>query len=161
MRVEPESGGITLRGGTTCDRLFIDALAAQAFGSYGDYSGVLPEWLTDPQVQTVLAEDGRGRPLGFAMLAARPSRRLSLGFGGELLAIAVLPDERRRGIGRRLLEDVECRARTAKMRELRLSTAASNVVARRLYASRGFAVRAQVVRFYPSGQSALEMSKRL
>ena len=49
----------------------------------------------------------------------------------------------------------------AKMRELRLSTASTNLVARRLYASLGFAVRTHYIRFYPSGQSALEMAKRL
>jgi ribosomal protein S18 acetylase RimI-like enzyme len=47
------------------------------------------------------------------------------------------------------------------MRELRLSTASTNLVARRLYASLGFAVRTHYIRFYPSGQSALEMAKRL
>jgi hypothetical protein len=34
-------------------------------------------------------------------------------------------------------------------------------VARRLYASCGFAVLSHYTRFYPSGQSALEMAKRL
>jgi len=153
--------GIVLRAGTPRDLAFVNALAARAFRHYGDYSGVLPGWLADPEVQTVLAEDGSERPVGFAMLARRPPRRFSLGRGGELLAIAVVDDQRRRGIGRRLVEEVERRARAAKMREIRLSTAATNLVARRLYASLGFAVLAHYMRFYPSGQSALEMAKRL
>jgi ribosomal protein S18 acetylase RimI-like enzyme len=150
-----------LRPATVLDLPFVNGLAAQAFGAYGDYSGVLPAWLADPRVQTVLAEDERARPLGFAMLAPRPPRRITLALGGELLAIAVVGHRRRRGIGRLLLEEVERRARAARMRELRLSTAATNLVARRLYASLGFAVLTQYVRFYPSGQSALEMAKRL
>ena len=154
-------GVVLLRGATATDRAFIDALAAQAFGTYGDYSGVLPEWLGDPRVQTVVADGAGGRSLGFAMLALQRSRRPALGRGGELLAIAVVAEARRCGIGRHLLDEVERRARAAHLRELRLSTAATNVGARRLYASRGFAVRAQVLRFYPSGQSALEMTKRL
>ena len=157
----PPGCGVVLRPGTTQDLPFVNTLAAQAFVAYGDYSGVLPAWLADPGVQTVLAEDEQARPLGFAMLAPRPPRRLTLAVGGELLAIAVVGDRRRRGIGRLLVEEVERRARAARMRELRLSTAATNLVARRLYASLGFAVLTQYVRFYPSGQSALEMAKRL
>ena len=160
MRTPPVVRAIVVRAATAADRVFVHALADQAFGAYGDYSGVLPEWLTDPRVATVLADDVGGRPLGFAMLGLRGFRRPPVG-RGELLAIAVVADERRRGIGRRLLEEVERRARAAHMRELRLSTAATNLGARRLYASRGFAVRAQILRFYPSGQSALEMAKRL
>lgn len=152
---------IALRDGRTSDLDFVSALSQHAFGRYGDYSGVLLDWLTNPAVQTVLAEEPNSRPIGFAMLGARPPRRLTLHFGGELLAVAVVADRRREGIGRMLMLEVERRARTAKMRELRLSTAATNLVARRLYASLGFAVLTHYVRFYPSGQSALEMAKRL
>jgi ribosomal protein S18 acetylase RimI-like enzyme len=150
-----------IRNGCVDDVSFVNALSQQVFGRYGDYSGVLPSWLADPAVQTILAEDADGRPLGFAMLGVRPPRRLVLLSGGELLAIAVVADRRGQGIGRLLVLEIERRARAAQMRELRLSTAATNLVARRLYASCGFAVLSHYVRFYPSGQSALEMAKRL
>jgi ribosomal protein S18 acetylase RimI-like enzyme len=150
-----------IRDGCPGDVGFVSGLSQQVFGRYGDYSGVLPGWLADPAVQTVLAEDADGRPLGFAMLGARPPRRFIPVVGGELLAIAVVADRRREGIGRRLVLEIERRARAAQMRELRLSTAATNLVARRLYASCGFAVLSHYTRFYPSGQSALEMAKRL
>jgi ribosomal protein S18 acetylase RimI-like enzyme len=152
---------LALRDATNADLLFVSDLSRQAFGRYGDYSGVLPDWLADPCVQTILAEEPCGRQVGFAMLGARPPRRLTFDVGGELLAIAVIVECRREGIGRLLVQEIERRARAAKMRELRLSTAATNLVARRLYASLGFAVLAHYVRFYPSGQSALEMAKRL
>lgn len=152
---------VTLRDGRASDLEFVSTLSQQVFGHYGDYSGVLPDWLANPTVQTVLAEDPDGRPVGFAMLGARPPRRLTLHFGGELLAVAVVADRRRAGVGRMLVLEVERRARAAQMRELRLSTAATNLIARRLYASLGFAVLTRYARFYPSGQSALEMAKRL
>ncbi len=152
---------IALRDAGTADLQFLSALSQQAFAHYGDYSGVLPDWLASPAVQTVVAEDRDGRPVGFAMLGVRPPRRLVMHLGGELLAIAVVAERRREGIGRLLLLEIERRARAAKMRELRLSTAATNLVARRLYASAGFAVQTRYARFYPSGQSALEMAKRL
>ena len=152
---------IALRDGGAADLEFVSALSQQVFGHYGDYSGILPEWLANPAVQTILAEDGDRRRVGFAMLGMRPPRRLTLYAGGELLAVAVVAERRRQGIGRLLVLEIERRARAAKMRELRLSTAATNLVARRLYASLGFAVLTQYARFYPSGQSALEMAKRL
>ncbi len=152
---------LAIRDAGNDDAGFVSALSRQVFGRYGDYSGVLPNWLADPTVQTVLAEDPDRRPLGFAMLAARRLRRLTLIAGGEVLALAVVSDRRREGIGRLLLNEIERRARAARMGELRLSTAAANLVARRLYASCGFAVLPHYTRFYPSGQSALEMAKRL
>jgi len=152
---------IALRDAAAADVDFVSALSRDAFARYGDYSGVLPDWLADPAVQTVVAADAEGVPVGFAMLGARPPRRLALHFGGELLAVAVVPARRREGIGRLLVVEVERRARAAKMRELRLNTASTNLVARRLYTSLGFAVLTHYARFYPSGQSALEMAKRL
>jgi ribosomal protein S18 acetylase RimI-like enzyme len=152
---------IALRNGDASDLEFVNALSHQAFGHYGDYSGILPDWLADPSVQTILAEEPGGRPVGFAMLGVRAPRRRALQRGGELLAVAVVADRRRRGVGRRLVVEIERRARAAKLHELRLSTASTNLVARRLYASLGFAVVAHYTRFYPSGLSALEMGKRL
>lgn len=155
------NAAIALRAATPDDLPFVGTLCRQAFERYGDYSGVLPAWLADPGVQTVVAEEASRRSVGFAMLGTRCEPRIAAAFGGEILAVAVVADCRRRGIGRLLVREIERRARAARMRELRLSTAATNLIARRLYASLGFAVLAQYGRFYPAGQSALEMAKRL
>jgi ribosomal-protein-alanine N-acetyltransferase len=155
------SADVALRPATADDLPFVSALCRQAFERYGDYSGVLRTWLADPRVQTVLAEETSGRAVGFVMLAAQTLERFAGVIGGEILALAVVADRRRRGIGRMLLAEIERRARAQRMRELRLSTAATNLVARRLYASLGFAVLSHYARFYPAGQSALEMTKRL
>ena len=157
----PAATPIALRAGTPRDLDFVQGLSQQAFAGYGDYSAVLPDWLADPAVQTVLAEERAGRAVGFAMLGHSPVRRFSMTSRGELLAIAVVADRRHHGIGRLLLEEIERRARAANMREIRLSTAETNVVARHLYGSQGFAVLAHSRRSYPSGQSALEMAKQL
>jgi [ribosomal protein S18]-alanine N-acetyltransferase len=151
---------VAVRPARLADVEFVCTLARQAFSAYGDYSGVLPAWLRDPTVRTMLAED-EGALVGFAMLRPRRGRRLSGPRGGELLALAVVPERRQQGIGRVLLAEIERCARAARMRELRLSTATTNVVARHLYASAGFAAVAYDRRSYPSGHVALEMAKLL
>ncbi len=85
------------------DVTFVRALSAEAFGSYGDYSGVLPAWLGDPAVQTLLAELPGEGAVGFAMLGPRRWRPITAVPCGELLALAVAPAQRQRGVGRRLL----------------------------------------------------------
>jgi ribosomal protein S18 acetylase RimI-like enzyme len=157
----PEHGAIAIRLARDGDLGFVRTLSAEAFATYGDYSGVLPAWLGDPAVQTLLAELPGESAVGFAMLGPRRPHRLLAMPGGELLALAVAPHQRHRGVGRRLLLEVEHCARAARMRELWLSTATSNVPARRLYSSAGFTVRTLDRRRYPSGHVALEMAKRL
>ena len=156
-----EQDAVAIRHARDADLGFVRTLSAEAFAAYGDYSGILPAWLNDPTVQTILAELPDADAVGFAMLGPRRSHRLLAIPGGELLALAVSPQLRHRGIGRRLLLEVERCARAARMRELWLSTATSNVPARRLYASAGFTVRSLDRRRYPSGHVALEMAKRL
>ena len=53
--------------------------------------------------------------------------------------LAVVPEHRRRGIGRALLEAVEARARERKCCKLTLEVLEKNATARRVYASFGFA----------------------
>jgi len=85
----------------------------------------------------------------FAALLARPGARLisepdgfALGHAqageGEILTLAVRPQARRRGIGRRLLSDLESALRTAGARQLFLEVAADNAAALALYASAGY-----------------------
>jgi len=156
-----EQGALAIRQARNADLGFVRTLSAEAFATYGDYSGILPAWLNDPTVQTILAELPDESTVGFAMLGPRRPHRLLAIPGGELLALAVSSQQRHHGIGRRLLLEVERCARAARMRELWLSTATSNVAARRLYASAGFTVRSFDRRRYPSGHVALEMAKRL
>jgi ribosomal-protein-alanine N-acetyltransferase len=57
---------------------------------------------------------------------------------GELANLAVAPTERRRGIGRALLEAVLSDAADREVRELYLEVRQSNTAARRLYAAHQF-----------------------
>ena len=68
---------------------------------------------------------------GFSTFAARPLVNIH--------DLAVLPDRRGQGIGRRLLEAVERKAREMGCCKLTLETQENNRRARRLYAAVGFA----------------------
>ena len=93
------------------------------FASDRDFEGPGAAWV-------VLYEDGRPVACG----GLRP-----LGDGaGELKRMFVTASARGRGIGRRLLAELEERARAAGMRRLRLLTTDVLAEARGLYASAGY-----------------------
>jgi ribosomal-protein-alanine N-acetyltransferase len=77
------------------------------------------------------AEGSEAQPLGFAL-----ARRI--GDDAELLTLCVLPEERRRGVGAALLDEVMARARQMGARRLFLEVAETNGAAQALYAARGF-----------------------
>jgi ribosomal-protein-alanine N-acetyltransferase len=76
----------------------------------------------------------------------------------ELLALATLPEARRRGVGRRLLDELCTWARGAGAHRVTLEVARSNSAARALYESCGFATFNVRRGYYrASGDDALEM----
>jgi ribosomal-protein-alanine N-acetyltransferase len=98
--------------------------------------------------------------VGFAMLGwFREANFLS--DTAEVLAIAVVPDRRRGGVGRLLMEEIERAARSHYARVLLLHTAVDNQPAKELFRKCGFK-KGQVKRgFYPAGQDAIAMFKVL
>lgn len=95
----------------------------------------------------------------FSLLLALPGARLVTGPGGfaiaqiagpeaELLTIAVDPDERRRGRGRDLLDNLLGSLEKEGAREIFLEVAETNIPARALYAALGFAERGRRPRYY-------------
>jgi ribosomal-protein-alanine N-acetyltransferase len=80
----------------------------------------------------------------------------------ELLAVAVLPEARRRGVARRLLEHVIAATGESGGRRVLLEVARSNTAARRLYESLGFRVLDVRRGYYPTtGDDALVMERLL
>jgi len=80
---------------------------------------------------------------------------------GELIAIAVELGHRGGGIGTRLLRYMEGLARSLGIEEMIIHTAATNNAAHRFFSRNGFIQRGAVECYYPMGQQALEMSKKL
>jgi GNAT superfamily N-acetyltransferase len=87
--------------------------------------------LVAPNGAFLLARRG-GTPVGCVGLRVRPNRV------GEVTRVFVLPAERRRGIGVRLLAELETVARVYNIRRLELDTRDDLVEARRLYVHCGF-----------------------
>jgi len=79
----------------------------------------------------------------------------------ELMAIAVVPEYQRRGIGKMLLRYMEELARSLGIGEMVIHTATMNRVGQGFFEKNGFIPRGLAVCYYPLGQEAMEMSKTL
>lgn len=78
-----------------------------------------------------LLATGRDRPLGFILMRVAAE-------DGEVLAVGVAPEARRRGIGRHLLDQGIAAAFAHGATAIFLEVAEDNEAARRLYRERGF-----------------------
>lgn len=132
----------------------LDRLAELEAELFGAEAWSLASWWGElagrPRRECFLAEDEEGIA-GYAVLD----------HGGEVsdvMTIAVVPRARRTGLGRRLLEELVERSRTAGALRLLLEVRADNDAARGLYTSRGF-VELQTRRgYYPGGGDALVLA---
>ena len=92
-----------------------------------------------------------GQMIGFVAGDPKPGEGLSW-----IATIGVLPEYRRRGIGRDLLRACEARLKTPR---IRLSVRASNTGAIRLYELEGYHQREMWQRYYNDGEAAIVMEK--
>ena len=136
---------------------FIGQLSGRAFGVYGPYRNLVPGWFESNSTITLVAVE-KGKPVGFAMMGrlldeSEKENRC------ELLAIAVEPNVRRRGVGRMLIREMEREAHRLNERILFLHTALDNIPAQELFKKIGFTPLSLKKHFYPSGQDAVMMMK--
>ena len=85
-------------------------------------------------------------------------------FGDErahLVLLAVQPTQRRRGIGRRLVEWLIESALTAGMASVHLELRADNAAARRFYRALGFSETVLMPRYYDGREAAMRMIRML
>jgi len=140
-------------------REFVRNLSADVFARFGDYETMLTRWMIRPGVRTVVAclDDAA---IGFAIYLCSPGDREV-----ELLAIAVTPAWQSRGVGRCMLAHMEQEARDLALPDesawVRLTVAEDNVVARGLFESSGYERVEGEDGFYPAGQRALSLRKRV
>ncbi len=143
--------GEFIRLATKEDCGFIRRLSGKVFSIFGDYREIIPRWFVNPDVINAVYVKN-GPPAGFAMLYL---------LSGEILAIAVLPEYQRMGIGSALLNHIECLASQFGLRRLSLHTAKENNLAHLFFHKAGFKVTGTQEDYYPKGQPALIISKNI
>lgn len=79
----------------------------------------------------------------------------------ELLTLGVLPEARRQGVGRRLLDELAPEAVRRGAVRLLLEVSLGNVAARALYEAMGFVAVGRRRRYYPDGTDALVLAWNL
>jgi ribosomal-protein-alanine N-acetyltransferase len=150
---------ISFRMATVENWDFIEQLSARVFSVFGNYDEILPQWILQAGVVTLIGSED-GRDLGFAMVRLGEKNNEEVP-PGELLAIAVLPEYHRQGVGKALLGRVEDLALQHGLRELHLHTARDNLSARYLFHGAGYRDAKLEKRYYPKGQSAVLMVKKV
>jgi len=109
--------------------------------------------LRQPGIHARIAER-RGRIAGYSLAWLGAN-------SGHLGNVAVAPDQRRRGVGLDLLDDLLARARELDVRSLGLEVRVSNGAAQDLYRTRGFRVAGLRHQYYrDNGEDALVMEWR-
>lgn len=158
-----------IRRAEVADHPWIVATGAEAYADLGDYTRILPSWLEQPGVLAWIDHDLQGRGRGFAMLGFYMEDPTGTATGptqvvADLLALAVLPTQQRRGIGNKLLAHVievaERVAPSSRIQTLRLTVAETNTGAQRMYVRAGFQI-VEGSATYDRGQRALRMARSL
>jgi len=153
------------------DTLFVRALERADLAAVAlvlDGTGLFPPDLLAPMAEPFLsgaaphhwlvACEG-GRPIGFVY--CEPERMTEGTF--NLLAIAVLPERQRGGVGRELVRSLEARLRRARARVLLVETSSLDEYARTraFYDREGFSREALIRDFYTEGEHKVVFRKRL
>jgi ribosomal-protein-alanine N-acetyltransferase len=156
MDIDPE---IKIRLSTINDSFFIRDLSAKAFKPFGEYGDVVQKWGLSGSSITVIACHEE-LPVGFSM-ASKPFSRYDLNNSSELLAIAVEAAWQGKGVGKLLLTEMERLAFEAGITTMFLHTAVENRNARKLFSDAGYRIWQIKKNFYPEGQEACVMAKKL
>lgn len=114
----------------------------------------LRAFLSDKTAETIVAESD-GQVVGF-VLGLRPSRR-----GGHVITLDVAASARRRGLGRRLLGELERRFRAGGVGRVALEVAVVNAAAIAFYEGLGYRKVASLAGYYGRGRDAWKMAKTL
>lgn len=145
----------TLRRAVVDDLDAIMAIERATFPDDAWSSSSMRAELTGPHGHYLVAVDDDGELEGYAGLLA------PLGTGqGDIQTIAVVESARRRGLGRRLLEELLAEAGRRGAEEVFLEVRAGNEPAKRLYASLGFERIAVRPHYYQPGDEDAWVMRR-
>lgn len=130
----------------------------------------LPEHYSDYFYESLLAElpesflvgEISGRLVGYIMCKTEYgfSNFKKLGFvkKGHVVSVAVLEEQRKKGIGRALIEEAIAGTKIKKADELYLEVRCSNNEAVKLYEKIGFIIKQRIKSYYRDGEDAYLMT---
>jgi ribosomal protein S18 acetylase RimI-like enzyme len=149
------------------DVVMVGKISESVFEDYGEYGKIVAKFFTSQGVTTYVARVGTD-VVGFIMLGFLP---WSVGAGegnpwiADLLAIAVVPERRRQGIGsalmQRMFELVGEMGDWRDVKEIQLTCAEGNQVGLDFFSRYGFSVIDPRHGSYSGGQAAVRMAKKL
>jgi [ribosomal protein S18]-alanine N-acetyltransferase len=143
---------LELRRSRPSDDAFIARLSGSAFSEYT--LDARERSAGSRRAATTLVATFGDRPIGFAVLRIK-------GAVAHLDAIAVVEQHRGRGVGRALLESTEREAKRGGSHSVELATAEANLAALELFLKCGYRIARTMPGFYPRGQTAHLLEKRL
>jgi len=118
--------------------------------------------------ETFIVAEKDGEIVGYIMcriesgLSSISFTPLSLSRKGHIISIAVLPEHRRKGLGRALIEKaLEKMAKFYNAKSCYLEVRVSNEPAISLYKKAGFEVQRTIRGYYADGENAYIMSKKI
>jgi len=151
---------VQLRGVERADLDALFALDQQCFRPGIAYSRAhLRYYLSHPHSFAILAEDDTTNALlGFIIAEFYLEHAIPI---GHIITIDIAPAERRKGLGRRLMEAITARLSEAGVATLRLEVAIDNGDAQAFYRKLGFSQTGRIRGFYLGRLDALVMEKHL
>jgi ribosomal-protein-alanine acetyltransferase len=146
---------VNLRRAGPADLDAVDAIERRAFDRDGFARRNLARMLKSRTAEFILAEEG-GRPAGYVLVLFRKGARAA-----RLYSIAVAPQSRGRGLSREMVRAAVACAINRGCDRLRLEVRAANTRAIRLYENSGFELLREMSGYYPDGEAAYQMEKRI
>lgn len=126
------------------------------------YSDYFYESLLGELPESFLVAEVNGRLVGYIMCKTEYgfSNFKKLGFvkKGHVVSVAVLEEQRKKGIGRALIEEANAGTKIKKADELYLEVRCSNNEAVRLYEKIGFIIKQRIKSYYRDGEDAYLMT---
>lgn len=111
--------------------------------------------LTQPQSMGLAAETPSSELAGFVLLMNNPDG------AAHITTVGVAPEHRRRGIARKLIDEIETLLRKKSASTIVLEVRVSNLAAQDLYSQAGYTIVKRMTRYYHNGEDGFLMMKSL
>lgn len=154
--MDQSTSTVTTRPAGPGDVEALKALEQRAFDTDRLSPRSLRDFLTSPSASLIVAEDGAGNLVGYALVRFRRGTRIA-----RLYSIAVANEARGQGIGELLIRAAEDEARRRGYLFMRLEVRADNASAAALYQRLGYRRFGRYLDYYQDHADAIRLEKRI